>query len=39
MKKQEQYNAGLYCRLSKDDIGGGESSSIVSQQIMLEKYA
>lgn len=23
MKKHEQYNLGIYCRLSKDDIGIG----------------
>ena len=39
MKKQEHYTAGIYCRLSKDDIGGGDSSSIISQKCMLEKYA
>jgi len=38
MKKHEQYSVGIYCRLSKDDIGGGDSSSITSQKSMLEKY-
>ncbi|MDR0491849.1 MAG: recombinase family protein [Oscillospiraceae bacterium] len=40
MKKHEQYNAGVYCRLSKDDIIKDEngSSSIISQKSMLEKY-
>jgi len=38
MKKQEQYSVGIYCRLSKDDIGSGDSSSIISQKCMLEKY-
>jgi len=38
MKRHEQYNAGIYCRLSKDDLNGGDSSSIVSQKNMLEKY-
>lgn len=39
MKKHEQYNVGIYCRLSKDDdIRGGDSSSITSQKAMLEKY-
>jgi DNA invertase Pin-like site-specific DNA recombinase len=39
MKKHEQYNVGIYCRLSKDDINGGsDSSSITSQKTMLEKY-
>ena len=39
MKKREQYNVGIYCRLSKDDINVGDSSSIISQKSMLEKYA
>ena len=38
MKKHEQYNVGIYCRLSKDDISSGDSSSIISQKSMLEKY-
>ena len=38
MKEREQYNAGIYCRLSKDDINSGDSSSIISQKTMLEKY-
>lgn len=42
MKEREQYNAGIYCRLSKDDItkdgNGNGSSSIVSQKSMLEQY-
>ena len=40
MKKREQYSAGIYCRLSKDDIARDDngSSSIVSQKSMLEKY-
>lgn len=38
MKKQGQYYVGIYCWLSKDDIGSNESSSIQSQSIMLEKY-
>ena len=38
MKKHELYNVGCYCRLSKDDIGGGDSSSIISQKSILEKY-
>ena len=38
MKKQEQFSVGIYCRLSKDDIGSGDSSSIISQKSMLEKY-
>lgn len=38
MKEHKQYSVGIYCRLSKDDIGGGDSSSILSQKAMLEKY-
>ncbi len=38
MEKHEQYSVGIYCRLSKDDIGAGDSSSIISQRYMLEKY-
>jgi len=38
MKKQEQYSAGIYGRLSKDDVGCGDSSSIISQKRILEKY-
>lgn len=38
MKKHEQYHAGIYCRLSKDDVGNGDSSSILSQKAMLGKY-
>lgn len=32
------YKAALYCRLSKDDLSEGESSSITTQKIMLENY-
>lgn len=35
---QEIYNAGLYCRLSQDDGNVGDSSSIQTQKMMLEKY-
>ena len=38
MKGQKRYDVGIYCRLSKDDMGGGESTSIISQRCMLEKY-
>lgn len=31
--------AGLYCRLSKDDEGTGESASIQTQKAMLAQYA
>jgi DNA invertase Pin-like site-specific DNA recombinase len=36
--KNEPYRVGIYCRLSKDDIGGGNSSSILSQKSLLEKF-
>ena len=32
------YNVGIYCRLSLDDGSIGESGSIQTQKIMLEKY-
>lgn len=38
MKQQKRYSVGIYCRLSKDDMSSGESSSIISQKNMLEKY-
>ena len=38
MDRKESYNVGVYCRLSKDDIGNGDSSSILSQKCMLENY-
>lgn len=39
MKEQKRYNAAIYCRLSKDDdLRAGESSSISTQKLMLEKY-
>ena len=31
--------AVLYCRLSKDDLSFGESSSISTQKMILRKYA
>jgi len=37
--KQQIYNAGLYCRLSRDDELHGESSSISTQRQMLRQYA
>jgi DNA invertase Pin-like site-specific DNA recombinase len=37
-KKHGPYSVGIYCRLSKDDIGVGDSSSILSQKSMLEKF-
>lgn len=36
--KQQIYNAALYLRLSRDDAGTGDSSSIQTQRAMLEKY-
>ena len=36
--EQTIYNAALYCRLSKDDEQAGESVSIGTQKIILEKY-
>jgi len=38
LKEHKLYNVGIYCRLSKDDIGAGDSSSITSQKEMLAKY-
>lgn len=35
----ELYKTALYCRLSLDDKQEGDSSSIQTQKIMLEKYA
>jgi DNA invertase Pin-like site-specific DNA recombinase len=32
------YNAAIYCRLSKDDEQAGESVSIQTQKMILEKY-
>ena len=32
-------SAALYCRLSKDDLSFGESSSISTQKMILRKYA
>lgn len=38
MEKLKRYNAAIYCRLSKDDdLRSGESSSISTQKLMLEK--
>ena len=36
--EQTIYNAALYCRLSKDDEQAGESVSIGTQKIILEKF-
>ena len=35
----DRYSAALYMRLSKDDEGTGESSSIMTQRKMLTAYA
>ena len=35
---QENYNVGIYCRLSRDDERAGESVSIENQKIMLGRY-
>ncbi len=37
-RKRMKYSAALYMRLSKDD-GGGESSGIESQRLLLQAYA
>ena len=36
--RQQIYNAGLYCRLSVDDLNAGESGSIQTQRAMLTDY-
>ena len=39
-KKNEQTGiTALYCRLSRDDGGDGDSNSIVNQKKLLSKYA
>lgn len=38
MKDKENYIAGLYCRLSKDDEQSGESVSIGTQRSILTEY-
>lgn len=38
MPKQNNYNVGIYVRLSKDDERLGESVSIENQKLILEKY-
>lgn len=37
--ENRKYNAALYMRLSRDDEGAGESSSIITQRKMLRAYA
>ena len=36
--QQQNYSAGIYVRLSKDDERAGESVSIENQKLMLRKY-
>jgi site-specific DNA recombinase len=36
--RQQTYNAGIYCRLSVDDPGIGDSGSIQTQKAMLADY-
>ncbi len=39
-KKQEQVGiTALYCRLSRDDGGDGDSNSVTNQKRLLQKYA
>lgn len=38
-EEKKTYRAGLYMRLSKDDEGSGESSSITNQRCLLTAYA
>ncbi len=38
MEQQAFYNAAIYCRLSKDDLNTGESSSIQTQKALLTKF-
>ena len=37
--KEQTGITALYCRLSRDDGGDGDSNSIVNQRKMLTKYA
>ena len=39
LKQQQQNNAALYLRLSRDDGGDVESNSIGNQRAMLQRYA
>ena len=34
----QTYNAGIYCRLSRDDERIGESVSIENQRVLLTRY-
>ena len=38
MKQKELYKTAIYCRLSLDDGSEGDSSSIHTQKMLLEKY-
>ena len=38
MRNENSYEAGLYCRLSKDDDRPGESASIETQRQILTDY-
>lgn len=38
MKLKELYKTAIYCRLSLDDGSEGDSSSIHTQKMLLEKY-
>ena len=38
LKDNKIYNTALYCRLSLDDGSVGESGSIQTQKMILEKY-
>ena len=38
MAKQTIYNAGIYVRLSQEDMRAGESLSIEHQKMILTKY-
>ncbi len=39
MPKQQTYNAGLYVRLSQEDMRSGESLSVENQKLILTRYA
>ena len=38
MELLNNYKVGIYCRLSQDDGNVGESNSIKTQKLMIEKY-
>ena len=38
MAKQTIYNAGIYVRLSQEDMRAGETLSIENQKLILTKY-